>query len=254
MIPDWVLQALPSLPVFAVLAGATFAGCLMRGFTGFGAGLLMAPIFSLLMPATTVLVVILLLTLLTTIQMLPDALRIVDWKMVLRLFLPSLLGLPVGLATLHILDPVVMRKTVAVVVTVVAVLMLAGWYYKGRRGPLQDTLTGAVSGFMTAIAGIGGPPIILYLLSIPSLSPSVLRSVCLVYFSLAQVATLTPLAIGGKLSVEHVVYVAILLPVSVLASMLGTRLYRWAVKRPQNHMRVVSLYVLLFTGLAAFFL
>src|SRR3546814_4014155 len=63
MIPDWVLQALPSLPVFAVLAGATFAGCLMRGFTGFGAGLLMAPIFSLLMPATTVLVVILLLTL-----------------------------------------------------------------------------------------------------------------------------------------------------------------------------------------------
>src|SRR3546814_10166724 len=96
--------------------------------------------------------------------------------------------------------------------------MLAGWYYKGRRGPLQDTLTGAVSGFMTAIAGIGGPPIILYLLSIPSLSPSVLRSVCLVYFSLAQVATLTPLAIGGKLSVEHVVYVAILLPVSVLAS------------------------------------
>src|SRR3546814_751022 len=265
MIPDWVLQALPSLPVFAVLAGATFAGCLMRGFTGFGAGLLMAPTFSLLMPATTVLVVILLLTLLTTIQMLPDALRIVDWKMVLRLFLPSLLGLtvglatlhildhavmrktvvvggswrgcfvgcfyvfgaslritsigslfvsyttvrvvmllftlfttiqylpvalrivdwrmglrlflpslfglPVGLATLHILDPVVMRKTVAVVVTVVAVLMLAGWYYKGRRGPLQDTLTGAVSGFMTAIAGIGGPPIILYLLSIPSLSP-----------------------------------------------------------------------------------
>src|SRR3546814_10024610 len=121
MFPDWFLQAFPSVPVFAWLGGATFAGCLMRGFTGFGAGLLMAPIFSLLMPATTVLVVILLLTLLTTIQMLPDALRIVDWKMVLRLFLPSLLGLPVGLATLHILDPVVMRKTVAVVVTVVAV-------------------------------------------------------------------------------------------------------------------------------------
>src|SRR3546814_16634909 len=118
--------------------------------------------------------------------------------------------------------------------------MLAGWYYKGRRGPLQDTLTGAVSGFMTAIAGIGGPPIILYLLSIPSLSPSVLRSVCLVYFSLAQVAPLTPLAVGGKLSVEHVVYVAILLPVSVLSSLLGTRLFRWAVKRPSTDERRVG--------------
>src|SRR3546814_20509012 len=127
--------------------------------------------------------------------------------------------------------------------------MLAGWYYKGRRGPLQDTLTGAVSGFMTAIAGIGGPPIILYLLSIPSLYPSVLRSVCLVYFSLAQVATLTPLAIGGQLSVEHVVYLAIVLPVSVLASMLGTGLHRWADTRPQNHSRVVSLFVLQYHGL-----
>lgn len=254
MIPDWAMQALPPLSVFAVLAGATFVGGLMRGFTGFGAGLLMAPVFSLLMPPTHVLVVILLLNLLTTIQMLPDALRIVDWKLVLRLFLPSLLGLPVGLAMLHLVDPVIMRKTVAVVVTTVAVLMLAGWYYKGRRGLLQDTLTGAVSGFMTAIAGIGGPPIILYLLSIPGLSSSVLRSVSLVYFSFAQVATLTPLAIGGSLTVDQAVYVATLLPVSIIASVLGTWLHRWSVGRQQNYVRVASLYLLLFTGLAAFFL
>jgi uncharacterized membrane protein YfcA len=254
MISDWVMQVLPPLPVFAVLAGATFVGGIMRGFTGFGAGLLMAPVFSLLMSPTQVLVVILLLNLLTTIQMLPDAVRIVHWKLVFRLFLPSLLGLPVGLAMLHMVDPVVMRKTVGVVVTVVAVLMLAGWYYKGRRGPLQDTLTGAVSGFMTAIAGIGGPPIILYLLSIPGLSSSVLRSVSLVYFSFAQVATLTPLAISGSLSIEHAVYVAVLLPVSVIASMLGTWLHRWSVGRQQNYVRVASLYLLLFTGLAAFFL
>lgn len=254
MIPDWAMQALPTLPVFAVLAGATFVGGLMRGFTGFGAGLLMAPVFSLLMPPTHVLVVILLLNLLTTIQMLPDALRIVDWKLVMRLFLPSLLGLPVGLAMLHMVDPVIMRKTVGVVVTLVAVLMLAGWYYKGRRGMLQDTLTGAVSGFMTAIAGIGGPPIILYLLSIPGMSSSVLRSVSLVYFSFAQVATLTPLAIGGSLRVEHAVYLAVLMPVSIIASMLGTWLHRWSVGRQQNYVRVASLYLLLFTGLAAFFL
>ncbi|MGB3288786.1 MAG: sulfite exporter TauE/SafE family protein [Burkholderiaceae bacterium] len=251
MIPEWAMQALPPLPVLAALAGATFVGGLMRGFTGFGAGLLMAPVFSLLMPPTYVLVVILLLNLLTTIQMLPGALRIVDWKLVLRLFLPSLLGLPLGLAMLHMVDPVVMRKTVGIVVTAVAVLMLAGWHYKGRRGVLQDTATGAVSGFMTAIAGIGGPPIILYLLSIPGLSSSVLRAVSLVYFSFAQVATLTPLTISGTLRAEHLVYVAVLLPVSAIASMLGSWLHRWSVGRQQDYVRIAALYLLLLTGLAA---
>jgi hypothetical protein len=86
------------------------------------------------------------------------------------------------------------------------------------------------------------------------MSSSVLRSVSLVYFSFAQVATLTPLAIGGSLRVEHAVYLAVLMPVSIIASMLGTWLHRWSVGRQQNYVRVASLYLLLFTGLAAFFL
>ena len=123
----------------------------------------MAPVFSLLMSPTDVVVLVLSLNLLTTFQMLPDALRNVDWRLVARLFVPSLLGLPIGLAMLHMVDPAVMRKTIAVIVILVALLMLAGWHYRGRRGLVQDTAAGALSGVMTAIAGIGGPPVILYI-------------------------------------------------------------------------------------------
>src|SRR5690606_15092597 len=140
------------------------------------------------------------------------------------------------------------------VVTVVAALMLIGWRYKGRHGRLQDTLTGVISGFMTALAGIGGPPLILYLLSIPRLSASVVRSVSLVYFSFSQVATLAPLAVNGSLTLERLSYVAVLLPVSVIASIVGTRLHKWAVGGQKNYVRTASLYVLLFRGLAALLL
>src|SRR3546814_226327 len=163
MIPDWLLAQLPTWQVFLVLAAAVFTGCILRGFTGFGAGLLMAPIFSLLMPPANVLVLVLALSLLTSFQMLPDALQRVNWRLVLRLLIPSLFGLPIGLAMVQHVDPGIMRKTVSLMVVILALLMLAGWHYRGHRGLAQDALAGGLSGLMTAIAGIGGPPVVLYI-------------------------------------------------------------------------------------------
>ncbi len=245
------MSSVPSLSIYAALAGTTFMGSVMRGYSGFGAGLLMAPVFSLLMPPTDVVVLVLGLNLLTTFQMLPEALRHVDWRLVLRLFIPSLLGLPIGLAMLHMVNAVVLRKTVAVIVILVALLMLAGWHYRGRRGPIQDALAGALSGFMTAIGGIGGPPVILYMLSDRSLPLAVMRAVSLVYFSLAQVATLGPLALSGSLTAQQGVYILILLPAAVLASLLGAQLHRWSMGKHQEQIRTVSLYMLLAIGVTA---
>ena len=250
MLADLIQHQLPSLHVFTVLAGVTFVASAMRAFSGFGAGLLMAPVFSLLMAPADVLVLVLGLNLLTTIQLLPGALRCVDWRLVLRLFIPSLLGVPVGLAALHAIDASVMRKTVSFVVILVALLMLAGWHYKGRRGLVQDTSVGAVSGFMTAIAGIGGPPVILYMMSDRSLPLHVMRAVSLVYFSFGQLATLAPLAVSGAFTAQQGIYLLLLLPVAVLASVFGTYVYRWSMGKHQEPVRRLSLLLLLLIGIA----
>lgn len=227
---------------------------MIRGFSGFGTGLLMAPVFSLLMAPTDVVVVILLLNLLTTIQLLPSALRSVDWGLVFRLFIPSILGLPVGLALLHSVEPVMMRKLVAIVVTLAASILLAGWVYRGPDGRWQDVLVGSASGFMTAIGGIGGPPIILYLLSIPRISPSVIRAVCIVFFSFAQIITLVPLSLTGSTTLKQLAIVALLLPVAILASIAGTHLHVWSIGRHQARVRQASLMLLLAIGITAFLL
>ncbi|RTZ43286.1 sulfite exporter TauE/SafE family protein [Candidimonas sp. SYP-B2681] len=251
MIPDWALEQLPSLSIFAELASATFVGSLMRGYSGFGAGLLMAPVFSLLMSPTDVVVLVLGINLLTTFQLLPGALRTVNWRLVWRLFIPSLLGLPIGLGMLHMVDAAVMRKLIAFIVILVSLLMLIGWHYKGRRGLIQDSLAGALSGFMTAIGGIGGPPVILYMLSDRSLPLAVIRAVSLVYFSLAQVVTLAPLAVGGSLTLRQGVYIVVLLPAAVVASLLGAQLHRWSMGKHQERVRFISLFMLLAIGVTA---
>ena len=47
MLPDWFVAGLPALPDFVVLATVSLLAGVMRGFAGFGSGLLMAPVFSL---------------------------------------------------------------------------------------------------------------------------------------------------------------------------------------------------------------
>lgn len=247
-----LFQVAPTLYVYLALAAITLLGGVMRGFSGYGSGLLMAPVFSLLLAPADVVAIILLLNLLTSLQLMPAFLRRVDWRLAFRLFVPSLAGLPIGLYFLHSVDAVILRRTVAFLVILVAVLMLSGWHYCGRRGVLQDGVVGVSSGFMTAVGGIGGPPVILYLLSDRSLSAGVFRAVCLTYFSMGQVATLVPMSVSGIVTVHQLINVVLLLPVAMLANFLGAFLHRWSEGRNQTLFRRVSLLFLLATGMFTF--
>lgn len=249
--PDWFMQGLPSLSTFAILASITFLAGVMRGFSGFGAGLLMAPVFSLVMSPTDMLVIMLALNLLTVFQLLPGALRAVQWGLVMRMFLPSLLGIPLGLTMVQTVDAEMMRKTVAVVVVVVSLIMLRGWYYDGRRGKQQDCVAGSVSGAMTSIAAIGGPPLVLYLLSDRSITPALFRAVMIVYFFLSQIVTLVPLGATGAFTVQQGVHTLALLPVYVVANMVGTFLHGRLSER-QAQARRACLILLLGIGVLAF--
>lgn len=243
----------PSLTVFVMLCIATACAGAFRGFAGFGGGLMLAPLYSLFMLPTDVVVVLLLLNLVTTVQMLPQALKSVQWRLVISLAVPSLFGIPLGLLVLHLIDPVSMRKLIAAIVTVMSVVLLTGWCYTGRRGSLQDGIAGLTSGSLTAIGAIGGPPIILYLLSGKNYSATVLRSVFIVYFGIAIVATLTPLLFMGSVTATQVAHAGSLLPVYFLATAIGTFAHAKMANSDDGSVRRISLLVLLAIGVFTFF-
>lgn len=247
------IHHLPSLSVFSILAMVAFMGGVMRGFSGFGSGLLMAPIYGLMMSPTDVVVIILMLNFITILPLLGEALRNVQWPLVWRIFIPSMLGAPLGLALLHLIDPLIMRKTVACVVSLTAIIMLAGWVYKGRRGYLQDGVAGVLSGFMTATGGIGGPPLALYLLTDPNLRAAAFRAFCLIFFLFAQIFTLTPLALTGAINVTQISLCLALLPLYVVSNAVGAYLHK---RHAHNEARVrrICLLFLLAVGLIAFVL
>lgn len=243
-------QLFPSSMVFGLLCLAVLTAGTIRSFTGFGGGLVLAPLFSLFMTPADMVVVVLLLNMVTSLQSLPGCWKTTDWRLVFSLSVPALFGIPVGVMVIDWLDPGLIRRLIGLVVASLACIMLVGWKYDGPRGRIQNIMVGLSSGVLTAIAGVGGPPLVLYLLSDKAISPIVLRSFFMVYFAFAQVATLGFFLYKGAINAQQMVYTASFIPVYLLSTILGTWLFLRALRGSADLIKRLSLWFLLTVGIA----
>ena len=238
----------PSLAVFSALALIVFLAGTIRSFTGFGSGLVMAPTFGYFMSPSNVVAVMVLLNFVTTIQMLPSIWKHINWKLVMSVSIPGMLGVPIGIALIQWLDPMLIRKMISVLVATLAVVMLIGWQYQGVRDKKQDWSVGLFSGTLNGIAGVGGPPLVLYLISAKDISPQAFRSFFMAYFAFIQVTTLTMMLFNGTLNVSQFAYTGSFLPFYILSTVVGSYLFNKALKNHAYLVKRVALWFLLCVG------
>ena len=238
----------PSMTMLAIMLVTTVLGATMRAFSGFGSGLLLAPVFSLYLSPQDMLAVVVLINMIGTLQMLPGVWKDIDWSLIRRMVPAALLGVPIGWLVLTGLDPVAVRRLIAGIVVVLSLVLLSGWVYRGARGRLQDVIAGVSSGTLTGIAGIGGPPFILYMMSAPGYSPVGFRTFFTVYFAFTQAMVLAVLLVNGGLGTRQLVYTATLLPLYMLATAFGTYLFALALQHKAHIIKRVSLWLLLAVG------
>ena len=91
----------------------------------------------------------------------------VQWKVIGAILLAACVTVPLGVLALVAVDPIIIRRAIAVTVIVFAIVLLRGWRYAGRPRLATSVGLGAISGAMVGATSIGGPPVILYLLSGP---------------------------------------------------------------------------------------
>ena len=155
---------LSTLLVAGVIAGV--AG-IVRGITGFGGAMVMAPPLALLLGPKLAVPVILVLESVAAAPMLVQTRHLVHWKMIGAILLAACATVPLGVMALVAIDPTIIRRLIAITVIVFAFILLRGWRYAGRPRLATSVGLGAVSGTMLGATSIGGPPVILYLLSGP---------------------------------------------------------------------------------------
>lgn len=234
--------------MLVAMLAATATAATMRAFSGFGNGLLLAPVFSLYLSPHDMVAVITIINLLGTLQMMPGVWRHIDWAQVFRMVPAALAGVPLGWLFLNAIDPAMVRRVVATLVILLSTLLLAGWTYKGTRGKWQELSAGVCSGSLTAMAGMGGPPFILYMLSAPNYSPVAFRTFLTVFFVFSQVLVLSIIVWTDAFSVDQLVYVGTLLPVHIVSTVLGSFLFMRALRGKTERIKRICLIILLLVG------
>ncbi len=154
--------------LFAFAAFAVFCGGFVRGYSGFGSGMIWAASLSLILPPVVVVPSIFLLDLIASAHLVPRVWKDIDWRSLRWLLLGAFLATPAGLYLLATLPDRPLRAAIAVVVLAATALLWRGFAWKAMPGPRPALLTGLLSGFLGGGTGIGGPPAILFYFSSPA--------------------------------------------------------------------------------------
>ena len=217
------------------------AGGIIRGYTGFGTGLVMAPLLTLLWGPVEAVATTVALGTISTVQLTGPALPHVKWRVVIPLMIGVLTIAPVGTYLLLTVDPSVIKRVIAGTVMFLALIMLLGWKYSGPRGLKSSLIAGGIAGFFNGIAAIGGGIMVLYLMSLPD-KMTIQRANIVIGVGALPLIVFVSLAVSGAVTEKILLNTATLAIPAMLSVWAGSRLFGFL---PEKAFRLTVLWTLI---------
>jgi uncharacterized membrane protein YfcA len=158
---------------------------MIRGYSGFGFAMISAIALSFILPPSQVTPVILSLDVAASSWLFYKARQAVDWKGLKLIALGALPALPLGTLALVMVSANKMRIFISLVVICLCFGLLRGKKRTKSPHPFATVGVGILSGFLSGVAAIGGPPVILFYFS-SDRSVSVSRASMITFFLMAD--------------------------------------------------------------------
>jgi uncharacterized membrane protein YfcA len=207
----------------------------------------MVPLLSLIWDVKSAVVASTLLGTIILVPLFLEVRRHVRLGMAGRLLLGSLLGIPLGVVVLDLIDPQALKVLVGAVVIMASLLLYVAPQVRWpQAGGTVAVMVGALSGMLRASTSMGGPPSVLYLLGIER-DLEAFRGTLLAFFLPASLITVVALAAAGRVTPEVLRTSAVGLPAVAAGFFLGGWVRSWM---PERVFRTVVLGVLIVTSVA----
>jgi uncharacterized membrane protein YfcA len=230
-----------------LVAGIVAAAGIMRGITGFGGAMLMTPPLGILLGPASAVAISLSLEAVAALVMVPAVYKDLPIKQVTLLIVPACIAIPFGTKVLIGLDPTLARQIIAGVVVLSSLAMLLGVRYTRETAGGVSVGVGALSGVPTGATGIGGPPVILFLLSGPSPVRNA-RAILTVFISVTALVGVVALLVGGAIAVGLLIWSAVLALGYLAAVWIGMKAFA---RLSDGGVRTIALSLMLAVGVAA---
>ena len=233
--------------ILAAAIAIAFLAAICQSLTAFGFALVMVPLLSL---AWEVKPAVVTSTVLGTALMIPLLYEVrgrIETSRVAPMLLGSLLGIPMGLVVLQRIQPPTLQVLAASVVIIAAfALYFSPGFRLHRPHMLLSVLVGGLSGALRSATSMGGPPVVLYALSLER-EVERFRASLLALFLPTSLITIVGLAVAGLIDLDVLTASAAALPAVGLGTMTGA----WLRARVSEAIfRTVILVVLIASGSA----
>ena len=218
-----------SLDIFtaswALALCAVFFAAFIRGITGFGFALILAPILLLILNPTSVVVINLLLGLLSNILVLYYSFKKINLKKVLPIIAGSSFGIPLGAWIITQVAPSTLKIIIGGVTITSAILLSLGLSKTLSREKLAGGVAGFVGGTLSSSTGIGGPPVVLFMHN-QNWQKETIHTNLAAYFLFATSFSLVALTVSGLVDTQLIISAVSLAPALLAGVGLGILVFR----------------------------
>ncbi len=231
--------------MWLAFGGALIAG-LVRGFAGFGAGMIYIPVAAAAFDPRTAAGTLFIIDTIIIIPLVIRAASHVSWREILPLGLGAMIAVPAGVAVLVHVDPVPIRWGLSVAILASVTALAGGWRYRGpERVPLSIAI-GGLAGFLSGLAQLPAPPVLVYWLGRETPAQR-LRANVIIFFCFTTVIAGIAYAASGIFTAEVASRSLALLPVYGVAIFAGSRLFGTTSEAAYRH---IAYGLIVFVALA----
>lgn len=142
-----------------------FVAGIIRGYSGFGFAMVCALTLTYVLPPAQITPMVLCLDVVGSLFLFWKSRKEIDWKGLKLIGLGALLSLPLGTLALVVVPANPMRIFIAVTIFILCLALIRQKKRITATGPVATTGVGLCSGFLTGVAALGGPPVILFYFS-----------------------------------------------------------------------------------------
>jgi uncharacterized membrane protein YfcA len=203
------------------VVGIAFLSATCQSLSAFGFALVMVPLLSLVWDVKSTVVTSTFLGTALMVPLLYEVMGHVQPSRVTPMVLGSLGGIPAGLVVLRQIDASALQVVVAAVVIVAGLALYFSPQVRLRQPHVAlSLLVGGLSGALRSATSMGGPPIVLYVLSFET-EVDRFRATILAFLLPTSLVTVAGLAIVGLIDRDVLVASAVALPALAMGSIAG---------------------------------
>ena len=211
-------------PTFWIVALTAFVAAVVRGFSGFGAGLIFMPVAAAFLGPKSAAGILYVIDSILILPFVARAVRVADWPDVIPLAIGAVVAVPLGIFALLHVDPIPLRWGLSLTILVSIGALAAGLRYRGPTRVPLSLAVGAVAGFLSGVAQIPGPPVLIYWLGRRVVSAT-MRANAIVFFMFSTVISGFGFLYAGIFTADVMAKAAALFPVYAIGIFAGSRLF-----------------------------